>query len=320
MPTRNFSAGQYEKANQINGEYVADFIAKRGGEGCSGTPCVPGCVIQCSNVVPDKAGKKIVASLQYENIVLLGSNCGIGDLDDIAELNDLCNQVGVDAIDTGAAIGIAMEAGVIKFGDAAGAKDLIRQIGQGTYLGRIIGHGAALTGRVLGIRRIPTLKGQAMPAYDPRALKGIGVTYATSPMGADHTAGNAFETLKTINPLSTEKQVESSRRLQIRAAILDTLGVCLFIRTAFVKNPSLIPAVLKARYGWDLSIEDVNRLGVEVLETEQAFNRRAGRSEEFCRFPEFMVDEPLPPNNTVFDISFEEMKEIWNVPPLKDAF
>ena len=132
MPTRNFSAGQFEKADQINGEYVAEFIAKRGGEGRSGTPCVPGCVIQCSNVVPDQSGKKIVASLQYENIVLLGSNCGIGDLDDIAELNDLCNQVGVDAIETGAAIGVAMEAGVIEFGDAAGAKDLIRQIGQGT--------------------------------------------------------------------------------------------------------------------------------------------------------------------------------------------
>lgn len=320
MPTRNFSAGQFEKADRINGEFVAEFIAKRGGAGRSGTPCVPGCVIRCSNVVPDKSGKKIVASLQYENIVLLGSNCGIGDLDDIAELNDLCNQVGVDAIETGAAIGVAMEAGVIKFGDAAGAKDLIRQIGQGTYLGRIIGHGAALTGRVLGIRRIPTLKGQAMPAYDPRALKGIGVTYATSPMGADHTAGNAFETLNTIDPLGTEKQVESSRRLQIRAAILDTLGVCLFIRTAFVKKPQLIPAALKARYGWELSVEDVNRLGIEVLETERAFNQRAGCSEEFRRMPEFMTEEALPPNNTVFDLPFEQMKEIWNIPSLKDAF
>lgn len=320
MPTRNFSAGQFDKADQINGESVADFIAKRGGVGCSGTPCVPGCVIQCSNVVPDKSGQRIVASLQYENIVLLGPNCGIGDLDDIAELNDLCNQVGVDTIETGAAIGVAMEAGVIPFGDAAGAKDLIRQIGKGTYLGRIIGHGAALTGRVFGIRRIPTLKGQAMPAYDPRALKGIGVTYSTSPMGADHTAGNAFETLKTINPLGTEKQVESSRKLQIRAAILDTLGVCLFIRPAFVKNPQLLPTILKARYGWDLSVEDVNRLGIEVLETERAFNQRAGCSEEFCRIPEFMTEEPLPPNNTVFDLSYEEMKEIWNVPPLKDTF
>ncbi len=320
LPTRNFSTGQFEMIDRIKGEFVAEFIARRGGEGRSGTSCVPGCVIQCSNVIPNASGKKIVASLQYENIVLLGSNCGIGDLDDIAELNDLCNQVGVDAIETGAAIGVAMEAGLLKFGDAAAAKDLIRQIGQGTHLGRIIGHGAELTGRIFGVRRIPALKGQAMPAYDPRALKGIGVTYATSPMGADHTAGNAFETLKTVNPLGTERQVETSRRLQIRAAILDTLGVCLFIRPAFVKNPQLLPTLLKARYGWDLTVEDVNRLGIEVLETEQAFNQRAGRSEEFCRFPEFMTEEPLPPNNTVFDIPHEQMAGIWKVAPLKDAF
>jgi aldehyde:ferredoxin oxidoreductase len=319
-PTRNFSSGRFEKADQINGVFVHDEIDRRGGEGRYGKPCVPGCTIQCCNIWPDKNGKRIVASLQYENICLLGSNCDIGDLDDIAELNDLCNQVGVDTIEIGAAIGIAMEAGVIKFGDAEGAKDLIRQVGQGTHLGRIIGHGADFTGRAFGIRRIPTVKGQAMPAYDPRALKGIGVTYVMSPMGADHTAGNAFETMKTINPLGIEKQVESSRKLQIRAAILDTLGVCLFIRTAFVANPNIVPSALKGRYGWELTVEDVNKLGVEVLEAEREFNQKAGRSEDFCRMPEFMQEEPLPPNNTVFDIPFEQMKEIWNMPPLKDAY
>lgn len=319
-PTRNFSCGSFEKANQINGEFVHNMIDQRGGEGRYGKPCVPGCTIQCSNIIADKNGKKIVASMQYENICLLGSNCDIGDIDEIAELNELCNQVGVDAIEIGAAIGIAMEAGVIKFGDVVGSKDIIRQIGQGTYLGRIIGNGASFTGRAFGIRRVPTVKDQAMPAYDPRALKGIGVTYVTSPMGADHTAGNAFETLKTLNPLGIEKQVESSRKLQIRAAILDTLGVCLFIRPAFVANPKIVPNALKGRYGWDLTVEDVNKLGVEVLNTEREFNQRAGRSEDFCRMPEFMLEEPLPPNNTVFDIPFEQMKEIWNVPPQKDAF
>ncbi|MEW6230655.1 MAG: aldehyde ferredoxin oxidoreductase C-terminal domain-containing protein, partial [Bacillota bacterium] len=174
LPTRNFSSGQFELANEIDGERVAEVIAKRQGEGCSGTPCVKGCVIRCSNVFPSERGTKVVASLQYESIVLLGPNCGIGNLDDIAELTDLCNQVGVDTIETGAAIGVAMEAGVVKFGDAEGAKSLVRQIGQGTYLGRILGHGAALTGRVLGVRRVPTVKGQAIPAYDPRALKGNG--------------------------------------------------------------------------------------------------------------------------------------------------
>jgi aldehyde:ferredoxin oxidoreductase len=118
LPTRNFSAGQFEGALELSGDRVSETILGRGGEGRTGTPCVRGCVIQCSNIFPDPSGKKTLASIQYENMVLLGPNCGIGNLDDIAELNNLCNQVGVDAIETGAAIGVAMEAGVIPFGDA----------------------------------------------------------------------------------------------------------------------------------------------------------------------------------------------------------
>jgi aldehyde:ferredoxin oxidoreductase len=313
LPTRNFSAGQFEKAEELSGERIAEVIAERGGEGRSGTPCVRGCVISCSNIFPDPSGKKTVASIQYENIALLGPNCGIGNVDDIAELNDLCNQVGVCAIETGAAIGVAMEAGVIPFGDAEGAKNLIRQIGEGTYLGRILGNGAVVTGKILGVRRVPAIKGQAIPAYDPRSLKGNGVTYTTSPMGADHTAGNALETAKTVNPLGLEKQVETSRRLQIRAAILDTMGLCLFTRPPFVKRPDLFAMFLKARYGWDLTYEGVQKIGIEALETEREFNQRAGVSEEFFDVPEFMRDEPLPPRNSVFDISLESMKQIWEV-------
>ena len=320
LPTRNFSAGQFEGAEEISGERIAEVIAERGGEGRSGTPCLRGCVIQCSNVFPDRSGKRIVASIQYENIVLLGPNCGIGDVDDIAELNHLCNEVGVDAIEIGAAIGVAMEAGVIHFGDAKGAKDLISQIGQGTYLGRILGNGVVITGKVLGIRRVPAIKGQAIPGYDPRALKGNGVTYVTSPMGADHTAGNAFETAKAVNPIGKENQVESSRKLQIRAAILDTMGLCLFTRPPFVKRPDLFALFLKGRYGWDLTYEGIQKIGIDTLETEREFNRRAGVSEEFFDVPEFMREEALPPRNSVFDIPMEEMQRIWEVKIPREVF
>ena len=318
LPTRNFSSGQFEHADAIAGEKVRDEILARGGEGQAGTPCVAGCVIRCSNVFPDTSGKKIVASIQYENISLLGSNCGIGSLDDIAEMNHLCNQVGVDAIETGAAIGVAMEAGVIPFGDAKGAKDLIRQIGRGTYLGRILGHGALLTGRVLGVRRIPVIKGQAIPGYDPRALKGNGVTYVTSPMGADHTAGNAFETLKTLDPLKAEGQVAASRKLQIRAALLDTLGLCLFVRPPFLKRPEMFGNLLRGRYGWEMTVRDVVGLAYDVIVTEREFNKQAGASEEFHHMPEFMQDEPLPPTNAVFDVPRKEMRSMWDGYELAD--
>jgi aldehyde:ferredoxin oxidoreductase len=312
LPTRNFSSGSFEKADDIAGERVREEILGRGGEGKAGEPCVAGCVIKCSNVFPDKGGRKIVASIQYENVSLLGSNCGIGSLDDIAELNQLCNQAGVDAIETGAAIGVAMEAGVIEFGDAEGAKDLVRQIAQGTYLGRILGNGAQVTGRILGVRRVPVIKGQAIPGYDPRGVKGNGVTYVTSPMGADHTAGNAFETLKTLDPLKAEGQVASSRKLQIRAALLDTLGLCLFVRPPFIKRPEMFANLLKGRYGWEMGVEDVVRLALDTIMTEREFNARAGASEEFHPMPEFIQDEPLPPNNAVFDVPMSEMHGMWD--------
>jgi len=320
LPTRNFSCGNFGDIQNINGERVREVILKRDGEGRAGHFCVTGCAIQCCNVFPDAKGRKVVSSIQYENIVLLGPNCGIGDLDDIAEMNNLCNQVGVDTIETGAALGVLMEAGEIKFGDAEAAKNVIRQIGKGSYLGRIIGNGVSLTGQVFGARRIPAIKGQAIPAYDPRALKGNGVTYFTSPMGADHTAGNTFGSAGKINPLSGKGQIEDSIKLQLRAALLDTLGLCLFVRPPFVKHPEFYISLLKGRYGWQLELKDIKKIAEDVLQTEREFNKKAGVSEEFWFFPEFMREEPLPPNNTVFDISREEMERIWDVKIPIDEF
>jgi aldehyde:ferredoxin oxidoreductase len=320
LPTRNFSVGQFEQVDAISGETIADLIDERAGEGRKGQPCIQGCVIQCSNVFPDPEGKATVASLQYENIALLGSNCDISDIDEIAELNDLCNEAGLDAIETGAAIGVAMDAGVIPFGDAAGARELIRQVMEGTPLGRIIGNGVVITGKVFGARRVPAIRGQAIPAYDPRSLKGIGVTYVTSPMGADHTAGNALELASSMDPRGTEGQVEASRRLQLRGAILDSLGVCLFIRPAFVKKPDLFAELLNARHGFNHTYEDVQQMGLKCLETERDFNKMAGLNTEHCDVPEFMRNEPLPPFNTVFDISNTEMEKIWSIAPLQNQF
>ena len=320
LPTRNFSSGEFEKAHDISGERIREIIIERGGAAEKGLACVPGCVIQCSNIFADKNGQKSVATLQYENIALLGSNCGIGDIDEVAELNHLCNEAGVDTIEIGAAIGVAMDAGLLSFGDAEGAKDIIRQIGNGTALGRVIGCGAKTTGKVFNVQRVPVVNGQAMPAYDPRALKGIGVTYAMSPMGADHTAGNALETAGKIDPLGTEGHIESSYRLQVRAAILDSLGVCIFIRPAFVQNPDLAARLLNGRNGWDWTYEDVQRMGIECLHNERDFNHATGASYINSDIPEFMRYEPLPPNNTVFDIPKSVLDGIWDTKLPADIF
>ena len=320
LPTRNFSVGSFEEIDSITGARLAELIAERGGEGRSGTACMSGCVIRCSNVFPDADGKRKVASLQYENIALLGSNCGIGNLDGIATLNALCNEIGLDAIEMGGVLGVAMEAGLIPFGDVEGAAGFLREIQDGTPLGRILGQGVTFAGHALGVRRIPAVNGQGIPGYDPRALKGNGVTYVTSPMGADHTAGNAFGTAGTIDPLGKEGQLKNSRGLQIRATILDMSGLCLFARGPFVEFPGLLADLLNARFGWDISFPEIVAMAVDTLETERAFNDRAGVSDRFADVPEFMRVEPLPPHGTVYDLTNEEMQAIWKIEPETSRF
>ena len=315
LPTRNFSRGSFDGIEAITGQRLAETIAARGGDGRSGTPCMTGCVIRCSNVFPDEIGQRKVASLQYENIALLGSNCGIGTLDGIAELNARCNDIGLDAIEMGCTLGVVMEAGLAQFGDVDAAVELLEQVSEATPLGRILGQGAAFTGRALGVRRVPSVKGQGIPGYDPRALKGNGVTYSTSPMGADHTAGNAYGTARTLDPLCGDGQLENSRALQIRSMILDMSGLCLFARGPFTEDAELLADLANGCFGSELAFADIASASAATIEVERRFNDAAGVSDRWTDVPEFMRTEPLPPHNTVYDISIETMQRIWTIEP-----
>ncbi len=173
LPVRNFSTGTLDASAQLRGEVLREVTLARGGD--VGTRCMAGCVIACRNVYVDEGGGPVVGTLQYETIALLGSNLGLSDLDQVARLNYMCNDFGLDSIETGAALGVALEAGLADFGDFQAICGLLEQVGKGTVLGRLIGCGAVATGRVLGIRRVPVALGQAMPGYDPRSLKGNGV-------------------------------------------------------------------------------------------------------------------------------------------------
>ncbi len=309
LPTRNFSAGSFEAMGTLRGEYLREVTLARGGE--VGTRCMPGCVIACRNVYVDETKMPIVGTLQFETIALLGSNLGLGNLDEVARLNRMCNDFGLDTIETGAALGVAIEAGLAKFGDYASIRSLLAQVGEATVLGRLIGNGAVATGRVLGIRRVPAALGQGMPGYDPRSLKGNGVTYATSPQGADHTAGNAFGARKEVNPLGVQGQKELSLKLQIIAAMLDSTGLCLFARPPIIADPQLMVDMVNGRYGWGWTVEDYNQFNRDVLRTELEFNRRAGLTAADYRIPEYMRSEPLPPHNAVFDVPDAELDAVF---------
>jgi aldehyde:ferredoxin oxidoreductase len=310
LPTRNFSDGRFEQAADLRGEHLRELVLAR--EGKVGTRCMPGCTIACRNSYVDESGTPIVGTLQYETIALIGSNLGLGNLDDVALLNYMCNDFGLDTIETGAALGVAIEAGLAEFGNLESIIGLLKQVGEGTALGRVIGNGVVTTGLVLGIRRVPAVLGQAMPGYDPRSLKGNGVTYATSPQGADHTAGNAFGSRNQVNPLLVQGQRELSLKLQIIAAMLDSTGLCLFARPPVIAEPQLMVDMVNGIYGWGWTKEDLDRFNRDVLRTELEFNCRAGITKEDYRIPEYMREEPLAPHNVTFDVPDSELDAVFN--------
>lgn len=316
-PTRNFSTGQFEGASKISGETQAALEVERGGTATHG--CQRGCVIKCSGSFNSKEGLFVTKQPEYETVWSHGGNCAIDDLDIIAEIDRLDDDYGLDTIEMGATIAVAMEAGVIPFGDGQGAINLMHEVGKGTPLGRILGSGAAVTARAFGLEHAPVVKGQAMPAYDPRAIKGIGVTYATSTMGADHTAGYAVATniMKVggdVDPLAVEGQAELSKNLQIATAAVDSTGMCLFVAFAVLDQPETFQALvdlLNACYDWDLDADGVAAFGKKVLSFERDFNARAGFTPADDRLPSYFKREPLAPHNVVFDVPDEELDTVF---------
>ncbi len=319
LPTNNFSTGRFDGHEAVSGEMLNQITKERGGEGIVSHGCMSGCIIRCSGVYPDKNGQEIGKWPEYETIWAFGPDSGINDLDMIARYDYMCDDVGVDTIDVGGALALFMEAGVLKFGDAEGALKLLGEISTGSAVGRVLGSGVAVTGKVYGLRRVPEVKGQGLPAYDPRAVKGQGVTYATTPMGADHTAGyavtaNILSVGGQVDPLSTSGQIELSRNLQVATAAVDTTGLCLFVAFAVLDIPDALAAVvdmLNARYGLSLTLDDVPALGKKVLETELDFNRRAGFTPAHDRLPDFFTDEPLAPHNVTFDVPDAELDTVF---------
>lgn len=316
LPQRNFSSGQDERAAKISGEAKAEEIKKRGG--VRPHMCSPGCIIQCSEVWTKPGGKDPVGVLEYESVWALGCNCGIYNLDIVGELNRACNDLGLDTIEAGDTIAVAMEGGLLEFGAGDGAIKLLDEIRKKSPLGRIIANGTEFTGRAFGVTRLPIAKGQGFPAYDPRAIKGIGVTYATTPMGADHTAGYAIapEILGVggkVDPRDPKK-AELSRNLQVATAALDATGYCLFIAFAVLDIPSALEGVVESLngvLGTSLTVEDVPKIGMQILNAELAFNKAAGFTSVHDRLPEFLYEEKLPPTNEIFNVSDEELDKVF---------
>ena len=314
LPTRNFSSGTFELADAIGGETQRATILERGGDASHG--CSTGCVIKCSRYWMDKNGDYKTKGPEYETAWSMGADCGIGDLDAIAELDRACGDLGLDTIELGATLGVYMESGAIEFGDAEGALAALKD----GLEDNVLWDGAEATGIKFGVKHIPVVKHQALPAYDPRSVQGIGVTYATTPQGADHTAGytitaNILGVGGTVNPLSPEGQVVLSKNLQIATAMLDSLGLCIFVAFPVLDIPEAFVAIhemLEAHTGVKYDAADLMQMGREVLTMERLYNERAGFTAADDRLPEFFKTEALAPHDVVFTVTDADLDTLFD--------
>lgn len=312
LPTRNAREGRFEHADKISGEFMAKIIKERGGKGTH-KGCAQ-CIINCSNEYVDQSGTYITSSLEYETIWSMGAMIGNDDLDAIARLDFLCDDIGLDTMSTGVAVAVAMDAGYKQFGDVEGAIQMVAEVAQGTEFGKIIGNGPACVGKYFNHHRVPVIKGQSIAAYDPRAIQGMAVTYATSPMGADHTAGfvveqNLKEFRGTLDQFSAEGQVSASRNAQINMAAVDTIGLCDFAQSGLAtpKGKQNVYMMIAAKSGKPFGEKSWTALGMKVLKAEIEFNRKAGFTKKDDRLPKMFYEEPLPPHNKVVVITDDEM-------------
>ncbi|MFN2289932.1 MAG: aldehyde ferredoxin oxidoreductase family protein [Anaerolineae bacterium] len=318
LPTRNFREGRFEGAAEIAGEAIFEGNKTRLAKELYNHACSPGCVIQCSNTWYNEEGEEIVSCIEYESTWALGANCGIDDLDTVGKLIRLCNAYGLDTIEAGTTIAVAMEGGLAEFGDGQKAIELMHEIGKGTPVGRILGAGTAEAAKVLGVVRAPVVKGQSMPAYEPRAIKGIGMTYAISTMGADHTSGYTIapEILGVAGKVDQfdRDKAELVRNFQYATAFIDSTGHCLFIAFAILDIASGFEGVVEecnGVLGTSWTMDDVARIGKEVIQKELEFNHAAGLTTADDRLPEFMEYEPLPPHDVVWDVPEETLDAVF---------
>jgi len=304
LPSKNYRSGRPTNFIAVSGDSIQKILFERGGKMHG---CMPGCVVQCSIIYPDQEGKRLCSAYEYETIAMLGTNLGITDNDAIARLKFMCDDIGVDAIETGSSLGLAAEAGRMSFGDWKSASRLLEEIEKETPLGLALGNGVVATAEYLNISRIPAFKGQAIPAHDPRSVKGTGVTYFTSPMGADHTAGLTYKM-----PRNRDKQAENSLRSQIQAATCDAFGYCLnSVPGGRASIYQFFSDLMNTRYDLQLTPEDVMEIGKQTLRDQLAFNEKAEFSKMNSESSAFVREEAISPTGQVFDVDDGEIKKVW---------
>ncbi len=302
FPTRNWQESYFETADSTSGETLVDtnFVKQGYCHRCS---------IGCGRVI-DMNGKE-VGGPEYEPLWAYGGNCGVDDIVAISEANYWCNEYGLDAISTPCTIAAAMELyqlgaitdvdceGVpLKWGSAEAIVEWTKKMGEGkSQLAKLMADGSYRLCEHYGHPEVSiSVKKQELPAYDPRGIQGIGITYATSNRGGCHVRGYLIspEVLglpEQLDRTATEGKALWCKIFQDLTAVIDSMGMCLF--SSFALGAPQYAEILNAATGTNYTVEELLEVGERIYNIERLFNKEAGMQKEDDKLPKRLLEEPI---------------------------
>ncbi len=326
LPTRNWSSGTFEGHMALDGSTMSETILRK-------RDTCYGCVVRCKRVVEvDEDGYKVdpvYGGPEYETVAALGTYCGIDDLLAVSYANQLCNMYGMDTISCGATIAWAMdcfEEGILtaadtdgldlRFGNPGAMVEMVERIARREGIGDLLAEGSARAAKAFGERaeeRVVAVKNQEYPAHMPHVKRSLGLIYAVNPFGADHESSEHDPTyqgypeqmaeLGLTDPqpsdVLNEEKVRFTLVTQYLHSFHDSMNVCNFVfgpSWQLYDTGQLLEAV-RAVIGWDLSVEEMLKIGERRLNMQRAFNAREGLGREADTLPE-KLETPLQGGKT----------------------
>ncbi len=313
LPTRNFQSGTFEQAEQLSPAVLSEAHPR------TRSSCVA-CTIGCEHIYGDgRNGTRV----EYESLFALGSLCGVGDGDAVLRAVRRCDELGLDTISTGGTIAFAMEcverghvdAPWLRFGDGDAMLRAIDLIGARTGLGDLLAEGSRRAAAAIGhdsLAFAPQVKGLEIPGYEPRALQTMALGFAVGARGADHNRSGAYEvdfSNKVDRRNVTLDAVRHAIETEDRAAIMDSLILCKFLRGVLTDFFGECAAMLGAVTGWDVTAGELRDTARRIVAAKREFNARAGWTPQEDTLPDRFFDTPLP-NDPAAVLTRERLKDL----------
>jgi aldehyde:ferredoxin oxidoreductase len=298
LPTRNFSAASFDGAEALSAEQIGELrqVARNSCASCS---------IGCEHLYKSRGDKKV--RMEYENVFALGPLCGVNDPDAVIAASGRCDELGLDTISTGGTIAWAMEcaekglidAPWLRFGDGEALLRAIEEIGAREGIGDLLAEGSRFAARMVGHGSeafAAHVKGLELPGYEPRTLQAMALGLAVNARGADHNRSGAYEadlSGQHDRLAGGEPHVRGAIETEDRAAIMDSLILCKFLRGVFAEPMPEWARLLNAVTGWDTDAAELAITAQRIVMTKRLFNVREGWTREEDWLPERFLSEPV---------------------------